>query len=319
MKSHQQILNWAAASLISKGYTLQRTPEIVQETPWSVVIQLSTLKGDLYLKQTPADLAIEPKIMELLADQFHVSVPTVIARNDNLHCFLMKDAGLTLRQYLKSGMQPDLIYEAILQFTDIQRVTENDIKSLLALGVPDWRLDKLPTLYDQLISQTELLKADGVTDKELKILHDLSSKVAEECEQLSHYKIPETLVQPDFNTNNILIDAKTKKMTLIDLGEIVITHPFFSLHNFLHQATIHHDVKELNQLQDTCLEDWLELATRDKLVEAFKLSKKLWPIYSALAYYRLIMSVDSQALKHFYAERPNRLANFLREYQNGMI
>jgi len=107
-------------------------------------------------------------------------------------------------------------------------------------------------------------------------------------------------------------------MTLIDLGEIAITHPFFSLHNYLLQATIHHNIKEFDQLyqqlQDTCIENWLELAKKDDLLEAFMLTKKLWPIYSVLAGYRLMMGVDLQALKSFYANRPNQLARHFREY-----
>jgi hypothetical protein len=77
-----------------------------------------------------------------------------------------------------------------------------------------------------------------MTDQELKRLHDLSPKVSKQCALLAQYPIQETLVQPDFNTNNRLFDPVSQQMTLIDVGEIAITHPFFSLHNFLLQATI---------------------------------------------------------------------------------
>lgn len=285
---------------------------------WSSVIQFITTAGYFYLKQTPPALFLEPKIMQLLANQLHASVPIIITSSDELHCFLMKDAGQTLRKYLKAEFQPDLLCRAIKEFTAIQRSAENHIASFLALGVPDWRLDKLSNLYEQLINQTKFLKAEGITDEELQILHDLSLKISEQCELLSQYQILETLVQPDFNTNNILFDPRTKKMTLIDLGEIVITHPFFSLHNFLLQASIHHDVKEqdqiYHQLQNACFDNWLKLATKNQLLDAFMLAQKLWPIYSALAHYRLMVSVDLQAFKSYYTHRPNQLAGHLREY-----
>jgi hypothetical protein len=318
MKNYTNILKWATDCLISKGYPLQCSPEIVFETPWSTVIRFSTLKEDFYLKQTPPSISLEPKIIQLLANQVRANVPHVMAINDDLHCFLMKDAGITLRKYLKTEFQQDLLYEAIKFYTTIQRATENHIESFLALGVPDWRLDKFPKLYDQIIKQTEFLKAEGITDEELQVLRDLNPKIKEQCGLLSQYQIPETLVQPDFNTNNILFDPISRKMTLIDLGEIAITHPFFSLHNFLLQATIHHDVKKLDQiyhqLQNTCFENWLKLTTKNQLLEAFMLTKKLWPIYSALAGYRLMMSVDQQALKSFYVNRPNQIAMHFREY-----
>lgn len=318
MKNHALILKWATDYLISKNCLLQQSPEIVQETPWSTVVKFSTSDGNLYLKQTPPSISMEPKIIQLLANQLHTSVPVVMATNDDLNCFLMKDAGSTLRQYLKANFQPNLLYDAIRQCAEVQRSAENHSASFFALDVPDWRLNKLSKCYDQLINQVAFLKEEGMTDEELELLHDLRQKVLEQCELLSRYNISETLVQPDCNTNNMLFDPILNKMTLIDLGEIAISHPFFSLHNFLLQATIHHGVKEQDEIyqriQEACFENWLALATKNQLLEAFTLSRKLWPIYSALAYHRLMMSVDQDALKYFYANKPNRLANHFREY-----
>ncbi|HYF97743.1 MAG TPA: phosphotransferase [Coxiellaceae bacterium] len=318
MENYNHILKWATEYLISKRYFLQRSPEIIVETPWSKVILFPTLKEDVYLKQTPPSLFLESKILKLLSDQFHVSVPIIIADNDELHCFLMKDAGQSLRKYLKNEFQLNLLQKAIMQYTAIQRAVENHIEAFLMLGVPDWRLSKLPHLYKQLINQAELLKAEGLTNKELKLLRHLSAKLSEQCESLSQYQIPETLVQPDFHTNNILIDPNTNKITFIDMGEIVITHPFFSLYNFLLQATIHHNLKEsdplYHQIQSACCKNWLEFATKNQLLDAFAAVKNLWPIYSALALYRLMTSVDLQAFKAYSAGKPNRLAGYFREY-----
>lgn len=317
------IFEWATDYLICKGYSLQHSPKIVIEAPWSSVTQFVTTSGDFYLKQTPQTLFLESKIIKLLAEQLHANVPTVIASNDKLCCFLMKDAGQTLRKYLKNKFEPDLLCQAIKAFTAIQRSTENHIESFFALGVPDWRLDKFPKLYEQLINQTELLKAEGMTEEELQILRNLNIKISEQCAAVAQYQIPETLVQPDFNTNNILFDVNTKKMTFIDLGEIVMTHPFFSLQNFLFQATIHHGVKKQDQiycqLQNACYENWLKIATKNELLDVFMLVKKLWPVYSALAYHRLMLAVDQQALKFYYANRPNQLVSHLREYARNNL
>lgn len=172
-------------------------------------------------------------------------------------------------------------------------------------------------LYEHLIDQTIFLKAEGLSDEELQLLRRLSPQIAEEFEALSQYSIPQTIVQSDFHTNNILINPSTKKLTFIDLGEIVVTHPFFSLHTFLRQAITHHGVKEQDQiytqLQSACLDNWLEFGTKTKLLKGFILAKKLWPIYSALVLYRFMTSIDIQAFTGYYANRPNRLAGFLRE------
>jgi hypothetical protein len=318
MKNHTSILKWATDCLGSKGYSQQHLPEIILETPWSNVIRFSTSKGNVYLKQPAPLLSQEAKIIQLLGEQFHASVPHVIAVNDDLHCFLMKDAGQTLRAYLKTEFKSELLYQSIHQFTVMQRSAENGIELFLTLDIADLRLHKLPKLYDEIINQTAFLKAEGMTDKELHILQNLSPQIAEECEWLSQYSILDTIVQPDFNTNNILINPDTNKLTFIDLGEIAITHPFFSLHNFLYQAIIHHGIEEgertYQKLQEACIENWRELGTKKQLLEGLILAKKLWYVYSAIVYYRFMHSVDQEALKVYYANRPNQLIKAFREY-----
>ncbi len=318
MDSHVQTLKWATDYLVNHGYTIQSSPVTVLETPWSIVIRFSTSKGHFFLKKTPPSIPLESLIIQVLSERCHASVVEVVAVNNDLHCFLMKDAGQTLREYLKTDFQPDLLSEAIKQFTAMQRSTEAHLEDLLALGIPDWRLNTLPLHYENIINQAELLTAEGMSEQEIQILHDLRGQFSEQCAMLSQYQIPDTLVQPDCNTNNILIDLKTKKMTFIDLGETAITHPFFSFHNYLFQALKHHGVKEqdqiYNQLQEACFENWLGWATNQQLLEAFILSKKLWPIYGVLAYFRLMNCVDLQALKTFYADRRSGIAWGFREY-----
>jgi len=320
MNNQIHILKWGIDCLVSNGFSIEHSPEIVLSTPWSTVIRFSTSTCDVYLKQTPPSifLSLEPKIIRLLSEQFHASVPVVIAINEDLHCFLMKDAGKSLRETLKTEFSSDLLCQAIKQYAAIQRSTENYIEIFLKLGVPDWRLDKLPMLYEHMINQTDFLKAEGITDKELQILHNLSPQFLAQCTLLSSYGIPETFGQHDFHDNNILINPNTKRMTFIDLGEVALIHPFFSLHTCLRQSLIHHDVKEADQtyrkLQDACFENWLGLATKNQLLELFILTKQLWPIYSVLACYQLMISVDIQTFKSYYANRPSRIIEYFREY-----
>jgi hypothetical protein len=88
-------------------------PEIVQDTPWSYVIRFATSDGFIYLKQTPQQLALEANIIQALSDQFRAPVPTVIAHNTELNCFLMKDLGKSLRSILKQNFDEALLCKAI--------------------------------------------------------------------------------------------------------------------------------------------------------------------------------------------------------------
>lgn len=318
MNNQTQIFQWATDWLVSQGYILEPPPETLLETPWSLVVRFSTSKGNIYLKQTPEAISEEPKIIQFLAEHCDASVPVVLATNDEHHCFLMKDAGKNLRQYLKADFQPDLLSKAVKQYTTLQRAAEPHIESFFALGVPDWRLEKLPLHYDQMLKQEAPLIDDGLTKSELQRLRDLSPKFSEQCQLLSQYPIRDTIGISDINTNNVLIETETKRLTCIDWGESVITHPFFALHNYLIQATMHHPVKMLDetyrQVQEACLENWLDVASKEQLIAAFELSKKLALIYQVLSAYRLIDVIGLKAFQSYYAKRPHRLANFLREY-----
>lgn len=321
MESNQNyMLKWANDYLVSNGYFIAQPPEKVLSTPWSTVVRFSTSRGDIYLKKTPSSmyLSSEPKIIRLLSEKFHASVPVVIAINEDYHCFLMKDAGKPLRDTLKAQFNPALLCDAIKQYAAILRSTEDHIETFLQLGIPDWRLNKLPMLYDQLIKQTDLLKAEGLTDQELQTLQDLSPQFLAQCKLLSSYEIPQTLGYHDFHDKNVLVDSNSKRMTFVDWGETAIIHPFFSLYNCLRQAITHHGVKDGDQtyqnLQDACFENWLNLSTKKQLIEVFTLAKQLWTIYSALACYQFMMGVDLQAYRTYYANRPSSMAGSLRDY-----
>lgn len=322
MNNQTQISSWAIDDLVSQGYEIKGEPEVLFKTPWSTVMRCSTTQGNVYLKQTPPALSLEPEIIQLLSALCHAAVPEVIAINDDMHCFLMKDAGNTVRETLKSQFNEALLTDAVTQFSVFQQSTESHLETFIRLGVPDWRLSQLPALYDQMINRRDFLKAEGMSDEDLRILHDLRPHVLAQCAQLSRCGVPETIVQPDFNTNNVLIDPKTQVLTFIDLGEIAISHPFFSSLNYLFTATIHHGVKEGDslylQLQQACIAPWLGEATEQQLAEAFDLAKQLWPIYNILALYRLMMGVDLQAFKAYYAHRPKRISDSFRAYIDGV-
>lgn len=322
MNDKTQLLNWGMDYLISQGYTIVHQPEIVLTTPWSNILRFSTSIGNFYLKQTPSPLFLsnEPSIIRLLSNQFHACVPSVMDINDNLHCFIMKDAGKPLREILKEEFRPKLLGQAIEQYAAIQRSTENDITMFLKFGVPDWRLNKLPILYDQLINQTDFLNAEGLTDQELQRLRSLSPQFLAQCELLSSFGIPETIGYHDFHDKNVLFDSKTKRMTFVDWSETAIIHPFFSLQTCLEQVITHHGIKEDDQiyrnLQDACFENWLGLATKTELLKVFILAKEIREIWNVLANYQFMLSLDLQAYRAYYPNRLSPIAVSFRKYIN---
>jgi hypothetical protein len=215
-----QIVQWATFILRSHGYSINNPPEIVRTTPWSSVWRFIGANECIYLKQTPPALALEPTIMQILYDKFQANVPLIIAVNKELHCFLMKNSGVTLREVYKNNFDVNLLCRGIQDYIFIQYKTAKYINIFLNLGVPDWRLKKLPLLYLELINEEKLLIKEGITSDELTMLNKLYPQLLYLCELLASYDIPETLDHCDFHDNNILMEDHTKNMIIIDWGGI---------------------------------------------------------------------------------------------------
>lgn len=300
---NQEVIQWGYQYLVSHGYTLKNTlPEIVKNTPWSCVARFATSAGDIYLKQTPTLIA-EADIIQILHDQFAASVPAIIARNVKLNCFLMKDAGRPLREMLKQKFDVNLLCKAINQFTTLQLTVADYIDIFLDRGAPDWRLENFPALFKQCLSHKDLLSAEGLSAIEMNKLENLLPTISNLCKELSCYAIKPTIVQPDFHDNNLLIDDVSQHITLIDLGEIAISHPFFSLVTFLRQAKKHHSLTEEDeaylQLKEACFANYMQAASRKHLSDAFAIAQILWFVYGALAGDRLMTACGQEKLMAF--------------------
>ena len=107
----EESIHWAQKWLATHGWATEKLPEEVQATPWSNVQRLLTTEGYVYLKEMSPELALEPAVITIL-QEYSRAVPVVLSTNKELNCFLMKDAGVLLRQYLKDHFRLDLLCKA---------------------------------------------------------------------------------------------------------------------------------------------------------------------------------------------------------------
>ena len=303
-------LEWAMTAL----QQTKLNTEIVVQTPWSRVVRINTGNKLFYLKITPALIALEANIIKIMHDQFRAPVPTVIAHNPELHCFLMKDAGTSLRSILKKKFNANLLCKAIEQFTAFQITIADHVDNFINIGVLDWRLNKMPDLYSQAILQKDLLMADGLCELEINELEKLHPKIADLCEKLSGYAIRQTIVQPDFNDNNTLIDDQSKAITTIDLGEISISHPFFSLLNCLHVIKKHYALTDGDatylRIKNACLKNYMHFESKKNMADVLEIAHVLWFVYALLAHNRLMQACGREQLLSF---QHGKLSEILKE------
>lgn len=305
-------MNWATEYLNTYNYGIQSSIENIQTMPWSNVFRFTTSKGYVYLKQTPPELSLEAELTNILHYKYSANVPNILAINKDLRCFLMQDGGIRLRNILMSNFQLDLLCQAIKKYTYIQNACLPNMEKFLELGIPDWRLDKLPSLYDNLISKSDFLKKDGLSEQELEILINLSRHVFLICKSLGKYQISETLDHCDFHDGNILVDQHGK-CTIIDWGETVITHPLFSLISCLNNITHRYKLSDQDHktLNEVCFSNLMNKTNHCD--EIIKTARKIQPIYRALSFYRLKISSDSNTFDS-WSEGHGCVARPLREF-----
>lgn len=308
-----EIFKWAVNVLYAKEYQVLSTiPEIVQDKPWSIVYRINTNKGLVFLKKVPEALALEASIIDVLHKAFHAPVPRIIADNQEQHSFLMLDAGIQLHEYFQENFCADILIKILQAYVALQMQSQSKVALFFDMNVPDWQIEKLPILYRHIIDDEKLLLDDGLTKEELFTLQKLESVLFSICEKLSHYKIKNSFGHADFHDKNMLIHPVTQQTTIIDLGEVVITHPFFSLHNCLHMAKENFSLsnEQYQLVKAACIQPWLAYETKENIAAIFALIERCWSIHAVLGEVRLMNSVDSAAFQRLH--RQGRLANKLR-------
>ena len=287
LEHQQSAITWAKDYLTSKGHLIQGGPETIREMPWSCVHRIVTTIGIYYLKQIARPFAIETKLLPYLTRFYPTFLPHLMATNEDLHAMIMTDAGVPLRDILQKEYQVNFVSRAIEAYASIQIGMISHVDQLLSLGVPDWRLSALPSLYLQLLSEEETLKDDGLTYIEITNLRALQPKLVELCRQLSEFQIPETIEHGDFHDNNILI-GNDKQLIINDWGDAVISHPFFSLTSCLSSARHNHLITESSPhyiaLRDSYLNHWVKFEPKNRLLKALHIADRLSDVKFAISF-----------------------------------
>ncbi len=311
------VIAWTKKQLIALGYKIIDDPIVVRDMPWSKVSLFKTSKGSVYLKQMAAPFVIEPKILQFMHENFSTAVTEVIAVNDQLSCFLMKDAGHVFRDIQKQNFQTQLFCNALKTHAKIQSASIPFVESFILMGVNDWRLKKLPDLYREFVAKEHLLEAARLSKYEIEILQKLSLQTQILCEQLSAYNIPETIEHNDFHDNNVLLQDDC--ITINDWGDACVSHPFFSLATALNSAKRNHDLQRTDsrylQAQNAYLEIWLDYGTIDELREAFLIAEKLSYFQFALSFSRIRSCTSVEEFSLYSGYMAEALRDFLHTVQ----
>ncbi len=304
---------WITEQLSHLGYTMVTPIEQVHTRAWSAVFRVATSGGLLYFKAVAEGFAHEPPLTDFLSMHWPEYVPHVLAIDTVRRWMLMRHAGRPLRQLLLEGdaaaQSASSVYlqEAFTRYAQFQIETAAYVEALLAGGCPDRRLQVLPSLFEKLIADDEMLLVEqkgGITEAELQQLHAFTPQVQEMCATLASYSLPETLHHDDFHTNNILINEQGNYV-FFDWGDSAVTHPFCSMFTALRSAKyrLQYDDETLLGLRNAYLEPW-EVAsdlTKGELLEAFALAERLAMLSRALTWHMVVAPLEKR-VKHEYED-----------------
>ncbi|WP_193609606.1 hypothetical protein [Nocardioides lijunqiniae] len=212
-----QAHSWIDGQLAGLG--LMRTGEIEQPhvEVWSTVLRVPTATGPVWFKANHGPLAHEAALVTLLAQRVPDLVDPLLAADLDRGWLLMADAGERLRELVPVERSLDRWHHALDQVARISLALEDDVDALLAMGVPDLRLDVLTVSYDALMTEID---AEPRSRKAI-------DQVTRLTEQLASYGIRESIQHDDLHDGQVFVRAGRHRV--MDWGDACVSHPFFVL------------------------------------------------------------------------------------------
>ena len=315
----KQAHDWIRAETARQS--IQITGEIEQPhmVAWSTVLRAMTNEGMIFFKATASETIYEIALTQKLSEWYPDCMPEWIAVDTARGWMLMRDGGEQLRASIRPTQDITLWRPVISRYAEVQIGLAEHISEILALGIPDHRLEVLPPLYAQLLADEESLMIDqekGLTSAEWQQLKDMTSRVEQICADLAAFGIPESLNHGDFHDGNVLL--RNGRITFFDWGDASVTHPFVSLRTFFVSMEIALKLEdwapptpEMTALLNRYLESWERFADQERLRAAYNLSRPVASIVKALAWHQGISRMEGSVRQEYAWIVPEVLREFM--------
>jgi phosphotransferase family enzyme len=287
---------WIDQQIASRGW--QRTGPFVQlhARGWSSVLRLLTSSGTAYFKAVTQPFAFEPPLTALLAELLPEQTPRALAVDSDRHWLLLSDAGEPIRAHIRATRDFQAYQDMLVAFAQYQRSLLPSMGLLVATGCPDRRLNRLPAIFAEIMSDADRLlvgQPGGLSAEDYTQLQALD--VAGLAAQLATYGVPETLVQEDCHPGHWI--AGSAGPVFFDWGDTCLGHPFYSLMMALRWArlVLGCDTTTLDSMRDAYLAQWDAYGSLERLREAYRLAWRLAPLVRALTWSRVVINQEPSA------------------------
>jgi hypothetical protein len=259
----------------------------------SCVLRVETPSQTLFFKASPRSRPGEPAVIRALSPTWSPHLPSIAAADEERCWLLMHDIGG--RQ--TNSREPAELADAAHLMARIQIDQAADADGWLALGCPDRGLDVMCASLERLLIEipSRLCDAGVIDAAERAEIASLVPRAESMCEKLASFAVPlRSIHHEDFRDGNAMRTA-AGMVVLIDWSDTVVAHPFFTLQRFLwfmrppdgvrrHEIADGGDDACRRAIRDAYLDDFHQFEIRPRLLEAFRISSQLSPIYDALRF-----------------------------------
>jgi Phosphotransferase enzyme family len=260
---------------------------------WSTVLRVPTADDVAWFKAAHPLHSSEPALTLELARLRPDLLVEVLDVDLERSWMLTRDAGTRLRELI--GSHGDLRrWEQVLpSYAELQLAAAPLAERLVAFGVPDERLARVPARFEGLVEDRDVLvvdREDGLSEAQYAELRATVPLVERMCRELAAFGIPETVQHDDLHDGNVFL--RDGRYLVFDWGDSCVSHPFHTLVVMLRAAAAMHDVEPadplLERIRDAYLEPFGAYGGGSELLDAFSLAYRIGTIGRALAWYRSV-------------------------------
>jgi len=279
-KTFRQRVGWATRTLRKLGYLDVQPPTRISRNPWSLIARITSANGVFFLKYVRGAFRQEPGLTDALHGLAPAHVPELIAADDTLACWIVRDAG----DGFAPSMEPDFglpVLGALLaDHAALQRKTLADARRWLGLGAKDVRPDRYSQYLDEILRADSDLTQDRVPQATMNALRTAGPGLSDVAQRLIALSPPQTVTHMDLRLTNIRRAKGAAR--LIDWGDAGFGPAFLDhvpLFSELSAGPVPTD--RINALLQSTLSHWTDHAPLKDLQAAHRLCRIVYPMLYA--------------------------------------
>jgi hypothetical protein len=203
--------------LASHGIEPSGAVETIHERPWSTVLRVPTVDGDVYLKQEQPLQAYEVPLTVALASRWPDRVPEVVAADTERSWLLLRDGGTRVADSGNYALFP----RALALYGELQVGEIGHVDELLGFGLRDLRLPVVVDLYEPFFERDH-----GIERDEVARLLALAPRFRELCAELDALDLPASIQHDDLHEWNVF--ERDGRVAMYDWGDSSVGFPLWS-------------------------------------------------------------------------------------------